>query len=98
LVEQLRRLRQLRASEQGLNERTSGSEPQSPINLAGSIDTAYHDPLWPDDSPPVTAAFEPVRVESGPAETRDTGWVVIVQETPLQFSSRAGAESPTPAK
>lgn len=70
LVEKLRQLRELRSRGD-----TSG-------NLENSLDLQYEDPVAGAGSPMVTAAFEPVRVETRSPEVRDTGWVVIVQETP----------------
>jgi hypothetical protein len=75
LVERLRKLREIRSRNSGL---TSSS-----ADIAESIDTAYIDPVAPAGSPPVLAAFEPVRIDSRPPDVRDTGWVVIIQETPL---------------
>ncbi len=89
LVERLRRLRQLRTREQELAAQESSSNVLPPLDLDGSIDINYYDPLAPEGSPPVTAAFEPVRIETRPLEVRDTGWVVIVQEAPLQVGPPA---------
>ncbi len=78
LVDRLRQLRERRTHETG---------DVSVTGLTQSIDTAYHDPLAAEGSRPVTAAFEPVRIETRSPEVRDTGWVVIVQESPLQAHS-----------
>jgi hypothetical protein len=60
------------------------------------IDASYHDPLASLDARGVTAAFEPVRIESRSPGLRDTGWVVIVQESPLQArSARMDRRHPT---
>lgn len=75
LVERLRKLREIRSRNSDL---TSSS-----ADIAESIDTAFVDPVAPAGSPPVLAAFEPVRIDSRPPDVRDTGWVVIIQETPL---------------
>jgi hypothetical protein len=85
-VEQLRRLRKLRERESTLTAQPGpdGMPISERVDLEGSLDTAYSDPLAPPGSSPVTAAFEPVRIESHPPESRDTGWVVVVQEDPQQ--------------
>jgi hypothetical protein len=75
LVDRLRELRE---------RRKDGSPDASAAGLTKSIDATYYDPLAADGSRAVIAAFEPVRVETRSAEVRDTGWVVIVQESPLQ--------------
>ncbi len=59
------------------------SRGQAAGNLADATERRYNDPLAPEGRPPVMAAFEPVRVVTRSSEIRDTGWVVIVQETPL---------------
>ena len=74
LIERLRKLSQIRARE---------SAQLSAGDVSESVDTAYHDPIAPEGSPPVMAAFEPVRVESRPSEVQNTGWAVIVQESPF---------------
>jgi hypothetical protein len=86
-VEQLQRLRKLRSREAGIIAQPatdSAASSAERIDLAGSIATDYVDPLAPNGSPAVAAAFEPVRIESRPPEARDTGWIVVVQEDPEQ--------------
>jgi serine/threonine protein kinase len=82
LVERLRRLREIRSGQNG--QSASG-------DLAESMDLTYLDPVAPEGNSAVIAAFEPVRIESRPPELRDTGWVVIVQETSV-------VENPAAAK
>ncbi|MGE3778200.1 MAG: serine/threonine protein kinase, partial [Pirellulaceae bacterium] len=83
-VDQLLRLRKLRSREAGMVAQLTQAAGYgaSRVELAGSLVTDYHDPLAPADSPAVTAAFEPVRIETRPIDIRDTGWVVSVQEAP----------------
>jgi serine/threonine protein kinase len=96
-VEQLVRLRKLRSREAGLiaspASEEAGAAVQGPIELAGSLDTRYIDPLAEPGSPEVTAAFEPVRVPSRPPDVQDTGWVVVVQEDPQQVKAEEPVES-----
>jgi hypothetical protein len=96
LVEQLVRLRKLRTREAGLLAAPPSDDGvatiQGPIELAGSLDTQYVDPLAPPGSPKVTAAFEPVRIASRPPDLQDTGWVVVVQEDPQAKPAKAGSD------
>jgi serine/threonine-protein kinase len=43
----------------------------------------YVDPVAPPGSPPVMAAIAPVRIEQRGEAPRNTGWFVVVQESPL---------------
>lgn len=100
LVEQLVRLRKLRAREAGLMAAPPSEDAptaiQGPIELAGSLDTEYADPLAPPGSPKVTAAFEPVRISNRPPDLQDTGWVVVVQEDPQQVKAATAKEATKP--
>jgi serine/threonine protein kinase len=91
-VDELVRLRTLRSREAGLLATPAGEDAaavQGPIELAGSLDAKYEDPLAPPGSPKVTAAFEPVRIANRPPDLQDTGWVVIVQDDPQQVKPAA---------
>jgi serine/threonine-protein kinase len=78
LVDRLRHLSGLRTHDTGDAVATA---------VAESIDPAYDDPLAVEGGRRVIAAFEPVRIETRSPEVRDTGWVVIVQESQLQSHS-----------
>jgi hypothetical protein len=87
LNENLRRLRKLRHREAGLSAQAPASQPElNRAELAGSLISNYYDPVAPENSRPVTATFEPVRIEGRSPEVLDTGWIVGVHEDPLQAS------------